>query len=306
MHWLEECLAGILAQETGGDFEFEVLVIDNGSTDGTSRLLTRLAGEEPRLRWFTEPVRSESRARNVGIRESRGSWLAFVDDDELVDPFWLRHLLLTARREKVAIVGGAVRLSASAQYQYHPWTRGLFGELAQSCSGPYPPRVLPGTGNVLVHWSVVERVGGFDQQLTLASDTDFFHRAIGCGFSTWFCNEARVLHRVTEAELSLASLRKRAIWQGESFAKIHYEVRGSGLAMGALARLFYTCFRHVGGLWLGHILRDDVTRIGHLTRIWRFQGFVKGALCLTFAKPGAKDIPRYRRSIKRGEGYQIT
>lgn len=60
----------------------EVIIVDDGSTDGTEELVSRLWGAEPRVRFFRQANRGVAAARNRGIREARGDWLAFLDSDD--------------------------------------------------------------------------------------------------------------------------------------------------------------------------------------------------------------------------------
>lgn len=60
--------------------DFELIVVDNGSTDRTSEILSSV--NDPRLRVFTLPERGVSRARNLGLREARGTFIAFLDSDD--------------------------------------------------------------------------------------------------------------------------------------------------------------------------------------------------------------------------------
>lgn len=73
--------------------QYEVIVVDNGSTDSTVQVLSRLAAEAPNLRWVSEPVVGKAAARNRGIRESASELVLFMDDDIRVLPDHLeRHL----------------------------------------------------------------------------------------------------------------------------------------------------------------------------------------------------------------------
>src|SRR5213078_249487 len=82
----------------------EVVVVDNGSTDGTRESLARLAADG-RLRVVHEPVPGATRARTA-----RGEVIAFVDDDALPADGWLAALLAPFANPRVAAAGGRVRL----------------------------------------------------------------------------------------------------------------------------------------------------------------------------------------------------
>lgn len=77
--FLPRCLDSIFSQDYA---DFEVLCVDDGSTDGTSRLLNRYAVEHPELRVLTQSNQGMSTARNYGLREAKGEYVLFVDSDD--------------------------------------------------------------------------------------------------------------------------------------------------------------------------------------------------------------------------------
>ncbi len=84
--------------------QLEILVVDNGSSDGTAAVAARYP---VRVLEETE-VTSSYAARNRGLAEARGDWVAFTDVDCVADPGWLRHLLLPAPPQQVGAVAGEV------------------------------------------------------------------------------------------------------------------------------------------------------------------------------------------------------
>lgn len=83
--YLERAIASVLAQRHRG---LELVVIDDGSTDGTAELLAAL--DDPRVRKLRASGRGEAAARNLGLKAARGDIIAYLDDDNLMDPDWLR------------------------------------------------------------------------------------------------------------------------------------------------------------------------------------------------------------------------
>lgn len=74
---IQAAIDSVLAQTCD---DFDLIVVDNGSTDRTSEILGSV--NDPRLRVFTLPERGVSRARNRGLREARGTFIAFLDSDD--------------------------------------------------------------------------------------------------------------------------------------------------------------------------------------------------------------------------------
>ena len=92
---------GTIEPPDGG---WELLVIDNGSSDGTAPILQRVAAEgRLPLRALSEPRRGKSRALNLAVPAARGDLLAFTDDDAVVQPQWLRAFERAAARHPEAI-----------------------------------------------------------------------------------------------------------------------------------------------------------------------------------------------------------
>lgn len=90
MDCLERCVDSLLAQTYR---KIEILLVDDGSTDGTGLLCDRLAEKDMRIRVFHKENGGSSSARNYGIRKSNGEYLGFVDSDDYVEPDMYERLL---------------------------------------------------------------------------------------------------------------------------------------------------------------------------------------------------------------------
>jgi glycosyltransferase involved in cell wall biosynthesis len=93
--------------------EFEIVVVDNGSSDNTDRVLRQLSEEATNLRWVTEPAVGRARARNRGIWEARNELIVFLDDDIDVSPDHLvQHRTYHMHDpERLAVIGRVVDTS---------------------------------------------------------------------------------------------------------------------------------------------------------------------------------------------------
>lgn len=81
--YLEQCLESLLAQSFR---DIELIVVDDGSTDGSGEIADRYGKTDGRIRVFHTENRGLSAARNLGLDEARGEWLMFVDPDDWVEP----------------------------------------------------------------------------------------------------------------------------------------------------------------------------------------------------------------------------
>lgn len=90
MEYLPRCVRSITAQTYGN---LEILLIDDGSTDGTGELCDRLGTEDDRIRVFHKENGGSSSARNLGLRHATGKYVGFVDSDDYIEPDMYERLL---------------------------------------------------------------------------------------------------------------------------------------------------------------------------------------------------------------------
>jgi hypothetical protein len=171
-HLLRRTLAGALAQQ---GVDYEVIVVDDGSSDGTSDRLAVL--DEPRLRTFRHEVgRGVAHARNRGLAEARGDWVAFLDDDDLWAPMKLRCQLHAAReRDAPFAYGPAVVVDERLQVidvQRAPDPDGVLDMVLARQAVP------GGCSNAIATTALARRVGGFDPDLSMAADWDMWIRLL--------------------------------------------------------------------------------------------------------------------------------
>ena len=97
---LERCVKSICAQTYPN---LEILLIDDGSTDGTDKLCDRLAAQDTRIRTYHKKNGGASSARNVGIRLASGEYLGFVDSDDYIEPDMYELLTEAVRERNISI-----------------------------------------------------------------------------------------------------------------------------------------------------------------------------------------------------------
>jgi len=152
---LAKCLDALLHQD--GNPSYEVLVVDDGSTDETPAMLDALMAEHPRLRVFRQPNGGRASARNAGIREARGEYLCYVDSDVFVAPGFVKaHLDAhaafrpTGKHKDCFVQGLSVNIDA-------------LSDAYQVSVPPFDPsRAFFDTKNVSLRRRWLEAVGGFD------------------------------------------------------------------------------------------------------------------------------------------------
>jgi GT2 family glycosyltransferase len=173
-----------LAKQTLSPTFFEVVIVSDGSTDGTVELVRELSSSRENLRLLELKNRGPGAARNAGARAARGQYLAFTDDDCLTSKDWLEQLLAAFERTGAVGVQGRTTTDRAAQT---PLTHEI--EVLSSWLSAIP------TCNAAYRKDVFERVGGFDESFPFAhnEDADLAWRVEDVG-KTVFAPEVHVVH----------------------------------------------------------------------------------------------------------------
>ncbi|MHC5034250.1 MAG: glycosyltransferase family 2 protein [Planctomycetota bacterium] len=283
---LKKALDSLARQDTGGEFTFDILVVDDGSVDDTAEVV---AAHELRSRGILKYVRGEGQgvgaARNTAVRESRSEWIAFMDDDETADPAWLRRLYATAVQSHVLMVGGPMRLVLSDEQRARlsPLCRLVLGgfEYAVREACPFPSTESPGGGNVLLHRSVFRKAGLFDTRRSAGEDTELWARARAAGVEPWYAPGAIVWHYVPPERLEDESFHCNSMRWGASFAQDDWQKSGPAVALLACgARVAKALLIAAPRLALALLTRDERTGLEMKCALWRTEGYVRRCLSL--------------------------
>jgi polysaccharide pyruvyl transferase WcaK-like protein/glycosyltransferase involved in cell wall biosynthesis len=210
---LGRCLEALESQDFDGPFE--VVVVDS-SSDGTADAVVE---RFPWVRVHRSPVRRyPGDARNLGIAEARGAILAFTDSDCVVDPHWVREIVLAHRGDQPAI-GGTV--DNGNPESYVGWA-GYFCEFSQWMPGtPRQPKTeIPTCCLSMKRW-LFDRYGPFLEG-TYCSDTAFHWKIGRDGHRPLFVPSIRTFHLNIVDPLRF--LRKQ-VMHGRSFATVRVAER---------------------------------------------------------------------------------
>jgi len=168
------CLDSLTRQDLPGD-AFEVILVDNGSTDRTlevARAFTRSLN----LAILQKPAVHVSALRNFGASGARGKILAFLDADCLAPSRWLTLAGARLAQHGVGVVGAHYRIPDNSRWVARAWYGGV--ELEKTGDISWVP-----AGDLIVTRSTFDRVGGFDESLQTNEDCEFCERVRAAGFS---------------------------------------------------------------------------------------------------------------------------
>ncbi|MEQ8846251.1 glycosyltransferase [Botrimarina sp.] len=285
---LAETLASLTALSTesasGERFVYEVVVVDNASTDHTQQVIEHYSrpenrGAAARLRGFYEEQAGVSHARNRGMAEAVGQWIAFHDDDQRAHPDWIVRLLELTGRRGVKVAGGAVHLVLPHDNtrRLAPACRVLLGEkVGWDAEQPYTRKRVPGTNNLIFHRSVIDAVGGFDTRLTNGGeDADLYRRLRGAGYEAWYTPDAIVYHLIPPQRLGDDYMRWTATRHGEHLALRELRDWGRaklGVMMGV--RAAQAALSYFPRWLLFTLTRQRERALGARSLLWRSRGYL--------------------------------
>lgn len=111
---LERCLESILAQSY---VNFEVLLVDDGSTDSSADICRTYEERDSRVRIVSQPNRGVSAARNTGLDNARGEYVVFCDSDDMVKDFWLSSMMGEAGKAGMVVCGYNIHKPVSDEWE---------------------------------------------------------------------------------------------------------------------------------------------------------------------------------------------
>jgi hypothetical protein len=199
----------------------ELIVVDNGSEDGTEAAVRR-AGS---VRHVIEPTPGAYAARNAGVGAASGELLAFTDVDCRPAPSWLS----TAAR---ALADRGLDVLAGRIDQTPEGAANLFetiDHLVYLRQRWYARQGFGATANLVMRRAAYDAVGGFDGRLRSSGDRAFCHAAVRAGFRFGYCDEAGVAHRPAASASELARREVRIGCGFGQLARLRAGERGVGL-----------------------------------------------------------------------------
>ena len=205
---LEWCLRSIQANSFSGT-RIEVVVVDNGSTDGSADVARRLGALV-----IESGSSCVAELRNTGAAQSAGEMLAFVDADHEISAAWVRAAMETLRAPNVAATGALCYAPIDGT-----WVQRTYGQLRGLPTGTRDVEWL-GSGNLVVRRTVFQAIGGFDTSLVTCEDVDLCNRIRTAGFRIVSNADMKNVHYGDPA--TLRELFKGELWRGRDNLKVSF------------------------------------------------------------------------------------
>jgi len=218
-----------LCHQTLDRSEYEVIVVDNNSTDNTREVVGEFCRRFPNMRYCFEPQQGVSYARNRGLQEARGKYVGYLDDDARAGESWLETALVLLENTKPTplCLGGPI-------LPFYSTTKPVWFKGEMRTWGDSPRYLQPGESfsgsNMVWRKEIVETLGGFDvtsgprgDYLFLGEETKLFEK-IWHSFDQphfYYSPELAVHHWVPPAKMTVSYQIKRAFAVGQRLNRLN-------------------------------------------------------------------------------------
>ncbi len=206
--YLAQAVTSALAQAYPA---IEVVIVNDGSTDDTPAVLARVA-DDRRVTVITQENQGLAAARNRGLAEARGAYVAFLDSDDYLDPAHIARLAQPLREDPrlgmtyCDIITVDVDGQPAGDFSVEASRRVLSGDIFDSLviGGYFPPHT------VLVRKAVLDQIGGFDLALGGNADYEMWMRLAAEGHRALFVGEKLAYYRTSAGSMSTDAAHMRA------------------------------------------------------------------------------------------------
>jgi glucosyl-dolichyl phosphate glucuronosyltransferase len=273
---LRAALDSLLAQRAAG-VRYEVLVVDNNSTDDTARTVAACS-DSGQVRYLFEPSQGPSCARNRGIQASTAPIVAFTDDDVRASPSWVARLKsVLDQHADVDCIGGKVL----PEWPSEPpdWlTTAHWAPLALLDYGPVPvqtgsaPRRCLLTANMAVRRAAIARVGDFDRGYLRCQDHELQIRLWKAGCQCLYDPDLVVVSPVEVERLTKRYMRlwyrQTATYHARMPPQVLFDLPGEAPLILNVPRFLYRQLAEETASWIADVFRKGpTTAFLHETRI---------------------------------------
>ena len=228
---LQDTLRALLDQKDPG-CSYEIIPVDNNSSDNTKQVILELAGKSSvPIKYTHERQAGSAFARNTGFKAASGKLIGLIDDDIIVDKYWVKNIVKAYDNPMVSCLGGKINLrwnNGLPPAWFEPY-RGILGEidLGQDIIEITPPQWI-NAGNFSIRKDVLFEVGGYNpcnapkDILIGDGEVGLILKVIKKGYKVYWSPFAECEHVNDAKEITLRYLRNRQIYNGMSEAYTVY------------------------------------------------------------------------------------
>jgi len=267
-----------------------IVVIDNAGDAATRKVVSSFAQRVPRcLLYLHEPSGGKSSALNRGLRETSGTLVGFIDDDEEIDRQWFETVAEAFRAEEVDFIGGPClpRWGATPPAWLPESWRGVIGFVDDGdrvmVFGDDAPGILMG-GNAVIRRRMLDAVGFYspalgprpEARLLSGEDEDLYVRLIRAGAHGLYVPRLRIIHYVPAQRLTKHYYRRWSFWHGVSRSLIDAARPSHVKRIGRVPRYLYGTAARAALQTAASVFRRSSHQFSNELELWHVAGFVYG------------------------------
>jgi len=219
-----------LVEQTLNQALYEVLIINNNSTDNTQAVAEEFVQRYKNIKVFNESEQGLSHARNRGWKESKGEIIVFLDDDAVACKDWLESYLEVFENHKPDCAGG--RIEIEWETERPKWLSDTFLKFLGHLDLSDTPQALTKPslfgGNLAIRKEILQEINGFNtdmgrgkSDLAGNEEIELQNRLINSGKTIYYSPNSKIYHFAASSRLKLSWFIKRSYWQGVSDAKMY-------------------------------------------------------------------------------------
>jgi len=223
---LENCLRS-LEKQTADKKKYEVIVVNNNSTDNTLKFVQDFIKNRYNFRLITEKRQGLSYARNRGWKEAKGKYVAYIDDDAVAEPNWIEQIMIAIKKHpKISVFGGPYKRFFNEPIPY--WFPENWGNLNLGSKEKILKQEWLSGSNIIFNKSILKKYGGFKtnlgmkgKKLLYGEETELLARFKKAGEPIYYVPTILVNHLVADYKLNFWWMLKSDYWRTFSYSLLN-------------------------------------------------------------------------------------
>lgn len=260
---MRKAIDSILAQDVPQN-SFELIVVDNNSTDNTREVVTEFSIGHPTIRYLHEEKQGLSHARNRGLKEARGEYIVYIDDECILPPGYLALAFGIIDKIKPDIFGGPIK--AYYDLKRPNWIKDeYFSEFLDQHSGNLSPEEFIYGGNIGIKTDTLKKLGGFNvnlgmkgNEVAFGEEIEFQRRAKGAlpELLKYFDSDLWLYHQVRSEKMTWRWIVKQRFADGRDYYTLFRDKYKKNSVFRLIGRLVKNLLIFVLDLLFRVLIRD--------------------------------------------------